>query len=188
MLPVFFSSVKSYHPKSLLWGAAEGWWVFVLFLSSDEIWHVFLSLNLIQFWSGLLTTYWILRTTFIYGEPHKLIKGYKPKKKITIKEKERNCTLKIFGAKYQPLLFFFWPCTMQFFTTEPCACEPSSLPKYPPSKEMDAKRRDDEARRCLFRPSLDLFSFLVQHFSKTSICVVCMSWNRAAHLLMTDIC
>ncbi|GLT95248.1 hypothetical protein SLE2022_129400 [Rubroshorea leprosula] len=33
------------------------------------------------------------------------------------------------------------------FTTEPCACEPSSLPKYPPSKEMDAKRRDDEARR-----------------------------------------
>ncbi|GAV64218.1 Pkinase domain-containing protein [Cephalotus follicularis] len=34
-----------------------------------------------------------------------------------------------------------------FFTTEPCACEPSSLPKYPPSKEIDAKRRDDEARR-----------------------------------------
>ncbi|KAL9379093.1 hypothetical protein Peur_027575 [Populus x canadensis] len=34
-----------------------------------------------------------------------------------------------------------------FFTTEPYACEPSSLPKYPPSKEMDAKRRDDEARR-----------------------------------------
>jgi len=36
---------------------------------------------------------------------------------------------------------------LQFFTTEPYACEPSSLPKYPPSKEMDAKRRDDEARR-----------------------------------------
>ncbi|KAK3200488.1 hypothetical protein Dsin_023903 [Dipteronia sinensis] len=34
-----------------------------------------------------------------------------------------------------------------FFTTEPFACEPSSLPKYAPSKEMDAKRRDDEARR-----------------------------------------
>ncbi|KAE8798631.1 putative serine/threonine-protein kinase [Hordeum vulgare] len=34
-----------------------------------------------------------------------------------------------------------------FFTTEPYACEPSSLPKYPPSKEMDAKRRDEEARR-----------------------------------------
>jgi hypothetical protein len=36
---------------------------------------------------------------------------------------------------------------MQFFKTEPYACEPSSLPQYPPSKEMDAKRRDEEARR-----------------------------------------
>ncbi|KAH7666868.1 [RNA-polymerase]-subunit kinase protein [Dioscorea alata] len=35
----------------------------------------------------------------------------------------------------------------EFFTTEPFACDPSSLPKYPPSKEMDAKRRDEEARR-----------------------------------------
>ncbi|XP_058084112.1 probable serine/threonine-protein kinase At1g54610 isoform X1 [Magnolia sinica] len=35
----------------------------------------------------------------------------------------------------------------EFFTTEPYACEPSSLPKYPPSKEMDAKLRDEEARR-----------------------------------------
>ncbi|GFY90623.1 protein kinase superfamily protein [Actinidia rufa] len=35
----------------------------------------------------------------------------------------------------------------EFFTTEPYACDPSSLPQYPPTKEMDAKRRDDEARR-----------------------------------------
>ncbi|KAH0726742.1 hypothetical protein KY290_002524 [Solanum tuberosum] len=35
----------------------------------------------------------------------------------------------------------------EFFNTEPYACDPSSLPKYPPTKEMDAKRRDDEARR-----------------------------------------
>ncbi|XP_057771953.1 probable serine/threonine-protein kinase At1g54610 [Salvia miltiorrhiza] len=35
----------------------------------------------------------------------------------------------------------------EFFTTKPYPCEPSSLPKYPPSKEMDAKRRDEEARR-----------------------------------------
>ncbi|KAF5957275.1 hypothetical protein HYC85_004500 [Camellia sinensis] len=35
----------------------------------------------------------------------------------------------------------------EFFTTEPYACEPSSLPKYPPSKEMDVKLRDQEARR-----------------------------------------
>ncbi|XP_072998272.1 probable serine/threonine-protein kinase At1g54610 [Typha latifolia] len=35
----------------------------------------------------------------------------------------------------------------EFFTTEPYACDPSSLPQYPPSKEMDAKMRDEEARR-----------------------------------------
>ncbi|KAK1438284.1 hypothetical protein QVD17_04091 [Tagetes erecta] len=35
----------------------------------------------------------------------------------------------------------------EFFTTTPYACDPSSLPKYPPSKEMDAKLRDEEARR-----------------------------------------
>ncbi|KAI3469443.1 hypothetical protein Pfo_026106 [Paulownia fortunei] len=35
----------------------------------------------------------------------------------------------------------------EFFTTKPYACDPSSLPKYPPSKEMDAKRRDEESRR-----------------------------------------
>ncbi|XP_020108930.1 probable serine/threonine-protein kinase At1g54610 [Ananas comosus] len=34
-----------------------------------------------------------------------------------------------------------------FFMTMPYACDPSSLPQYPPSKEMDAKRRDEEARR-----------------------------------------
>ncbi|GAU45743.1 hypothetical protein TSUD_77680 [Trifolium subterraneum] len=34
----------------------------------------------------------------------------------------------------------------EFFTTEPYACEPSSLPKYPPTKELDVKLRD-EARR-----------------------------------------
>ncbi|KAL7136488.1 hypothetical protein ABFS83_10G034500 [Erythranthe nasuta] len=35
----------------------------------------------------------------------------------------------------------------QFFTTKSYACDPSSRPKYPPSKEMDAKHRDEEARR-----------------------------------------
>lgn len=38
---------------------------------------------------------------------------------------------------------------LQFFVTKPYACEPSSLPKYPPSKEMDAKLRDEEARRLM---------------------------------------
>ncbi|KAG9133555.1 hypothetical protein Leryth_016508 [Lithospermum erythrorhizon] len=35
----------------------------------------------------------------------------------------------------------------EFFTTEPSACDPSDLPKYPPSKEMDLKIKDQEARR-----------------------------------------
>uniref|UniRef100_A0A2C9UT25 Protein kinase domain-containing protein n=2 Tax=Manihot esculenta TaxID=3983 RepID=A0A2C9UT25_MANES len=34
----------------------------------------------------------------------------------------------------------------KFFRSKPFACDPSSLPKYPPSKEIDAKLRD-EARR-----------------------------------------
>ncbi|KAJ7946554.1 Serine/threonine protein kinase [Quillaja saponaria] len=35
----------------------------------------------------------------------------------------------------------------EFFTTKPLPCDPFSLPKYPPSKEFDAKLRDEEARR-----------------------------------------
>ncbi|KAL5704094.1 [pyruvate dehydrogenase (acetyl-transferring)] kinase [Ranunculus cassubicifolius] len=34
-----------------------------------------------------------------------------------------------------------------FFTTKPYPCDPSTLPKYRPSKEFDAKLRDEEARR-----------------------------------------
>ncbi|CAG7894599.1 unnamed protein product [Brassica rapa] len=35
----------------------------------------------------------------------------------------------------------------EYFNTEPFACDPSSLPKYPPSKEIDAKLRDDAKRQ-----------------------------------------
>lgn len=35
----------------------------------------------------------------------------------------------------------------EFFMTKPLPCDPSTLPKYPPSKEFDARRRDEEARR-----------------------------------------
>ncbi|CAF2041443.1 unnamed protein product [Brassica napus] len=35
----------------------------------------------------------------------------------------------------------------EYFRTEPFACHPSSLPKYPPSKEIDAKLRDDAKRQ-----------------------------------------
>ncbi|XP_047946666.1 probable serine/threonine-protein kinase At1g09600 [Salvia hispanica] len=34
-----------------------------------------------------------------------------------------------------------------FFTSRPLPCDPSSLPKYPPCKELDAKLREEEARR-----------------------------------------
>ncbi|CAN1175566.1 Probable serine/threonine-protein kinase At1g54610 [Linum perenne] len=34
-----------------------------------------------------------------------------------------------------------------FFSTKPFPCEPSALPKYPPSKEIDAKAREEEAIR-----------------------------------------
>ncbi|KAL6899235.1 hypothetical protein ACP4OV_005893 [Aristida adscensionis] len=35
----------------------------------------------------------------------------------------------------------------EFFRTEPLACDPASLPKYPPSKEYDARLRGQEAAR-----------------------------------------
>uniref|UniRef100_A0A1J3D5G6 Putative serine/threonine-protein kinase n=3 Tax=Noccaea caerulescens TaxID=107243 RepID=A0A1J3D5G6_NOCCA len=35
----------------------------------------------------------------------------------------------------------------EFFTTKPFASDPSSLPKYQPRKEIDARLRDEEARR-----------------------------------------
>ncbi|EEF44424.1 probable serine/threonine-protein kinase At1g54610 [Ricinus communis] len=35
----------------------------------------------------------------------------------------------------------------KFFRSKPFASDPSNLPKYPPSKEIDAKMRDEEARR-----------------------------------------
>ncbi|XP_061368343.1 probable serine/threonine-protein kinase At1g54610 isoform X2 [Gastrolobium bilobum] len=35
----------------------------------------------------------------------------------------------------------------EFFRTKPLPCDPLILPKYPPSKEFDAKVRDEEARR-----------------------------------------
>lgn len=35
----------------------------------------------------------------------------------------------------------------EFFTTFPLPCDPSSLPKYPPSKEFDTKLQEEESRR-----------------------------------------
>ncbi|CAA6662072.1 unnamed protein product [Spirodela intermedia] len=66
--------------------------------------------------------------------PHATI--FKPQKPY------KRCIAETFKDFHHLLLM-----AQQFFTTEPYACEPSSLPKYPPSKEMDAKIRDEEARR-----------------------------------------
>lgn len=35
----------------------------------------------------------------------------------------------------------------EYFKTQPYACDPSSLPKYPPNKEIDAKHREDARRK-----------------------------------------
>uniref|UniRef100_A0A7N0U1H8 Protein kinase domain-containing protein n=1 Tax=Kalanchoe fedtschenkoi TaxID=63787 RepID=A0A7N0U1H8_KALFE len=35
----------------------------------------------------------------------------------------------------------------EYFMTKPFACEPSSLPRYPPNKEIDAKTREDAKRK-----------------------------------------
>lgn len=35
----------------------------------------------------------------------------------------------------------------EFFTTDPLPCDPSTLPKYPASKEYDTKLRDEQARK-----------------------------------------
>lgn len=45
------------------------------------------------------------------------------------------------------------PCfnLFQFFRTMPLACDPSSLPKLPPSKEYDVRLRQEEARRYMTR-------------------------------------
>ncbi|KAL8151070.1 hypothetical protein V2J09_020878 [Rumex salicifolius] len=52
----------------------------------------------------------------------------------------------ILGELYfgKPLM----PGRTEYFTTEPLACDPSSLPKYPPSKEIDVKMREEEKKRC----------------------------------------
>lgn len=64
----------------------------------------------------------------------------------------------------------------QFFTVEPLAVDPSSLPKYPPSKEIDAKLRDEEAKKLVlyimshsFAKFENLFACFVKITSSISI-------------------
>ncbi|KVI10465.1 Protein kinase, ATP binding site-containing protein [Cynara cardunculus var. scolymus] len=53
----------------------------------------------------------------------------------------------LLGATYYGIAVDLWSTGCIFFATKPLPCDPSSLPKYPPSKEFDAKMRDEEARR-----------------------------------------
>uniref|UniRef100_A0A7N0UI70 Protein kinase domain-containing protein n=1 Tax=Kalanchoe fedtschenkoi TaxID=63787 RepID=A0A7N0UI70_KALFE len=72
-----------------------------------------------------------------------------------------------------------------FFTTMPHACEPSSLPKYPPTKEMDAKRRDEEVRRFVVNLAKTKYSFMLGHilhlvpFTFISILINCFSTSTS---------
>lgn len=67
---------------------------------------------------------------------------------------------------------------LQFFTTKPYACEPSSLPKYPPSKEMDAKIRDEEARRWKIAINLYLWLYIYK------ICLYFISHPNQDYILL----
>ncbi|KAE8736021.1 inactive beta-amylase 9 [Hibiscus syriacus] len=60
---------------------------------------------------------------------------------------EARPTAQIAGCILAELLAgrLFMPGRTEFFMTKPYACYPSSLPKYPPCKEMDSKLRDEEA-------------------------------------------
>lgn len=63
------------------------------------------------------------------------------------------------------LRFGFIP--SQYFKTRPYACDPSSLPTYPPSKEIDAKNRE-EARR--WGPRLNAKPNVAKAFLKWLCC------------------
>ena len=61
-------------------------------------------------------------------------------------------------------VFFHMICcypVLQFFRTEPLPCDPSSLPKYAPSKEFDAKLRNEEERKYGFKLVSLVVSFLL---------------------------
>ena len=68
--------------------------------------------------------------------------------------------------------YFVW---IQFFMTEPYACEPSSLPRYPPCKERDVKLKYEKHKRfgatlCIYCRYFLLFmeSFNVWFFFRKS--------------------
>ncbi|KAL6494971.1 hypothetical protein OROGR_030890 [Orobanche gracilis] len=70
----------------------------------------------------------------------KIIASGSERRALSVRRAPRCALCALSSAPRARLLF-------KFFTTEPYACEPSSLPRFPPSKEMDIKLRDEETRR-----------------------------------------
>ncbi|KAH0855162.1 LOW QUALITY PROTEIN: hypothetical protein HID58_020438 [Brassica napus] len=81
--------------------------------------------------------------------PHATIfKPTQPNKRIvdeTFKEFPQPA-LALLKLCFQSILTIVGPPT-QLSKARPLPCDPSSLPKYPPSKELDARMRDEESRR-----------------------------------------
>lgn len=61
---------------------------------------------------------------------------------------------------------------LQFFTRKPLACDTSSLPKYPPSKEFDSKRREEEARRSVPLADIDLMCCHILLIFTPCFCII----------------
>lgn len=64
----------------------------------------------------------------------------------------------------------------EFFTTFPLPCDPSSLPKYPPSKEFDTKLQEEESRRQRAGGKVHAVD-PVRKFSRESIAVPAPDFN-----------
>lgn len=66
---------------------------------------------------------------------------------------------------------------------EPLPCDPSKLPKYPPSKELDAKVRDEEARRYALQKCLFFHIYICiiyQGYLYIYICILHFNFRRKA--------
>jgi len=57
----------------------------------------------------------------------------------------------------------------QYFTTAPYACEPASLPKYAPNKEMDAKFREESRRYAAIAHLLARFLLGALHWHRVHL-------------------
>ncbi|GMH21556.1 hypothetical protein Nepgr_023398 [Nepenthes gracilis] len=86
--------------------------------------------------------------------PHPTL--FKPQQRYVSSVQETCKSLPITAVNLIETLLSVEPCkrgtassalSSEYFTTKPYACDPASLPKYPPNKEIDAKGRDDAKRK-----------------------------------------